>query len=109
MDGAFGEGLWTWLSSGPLEVRTRMRSPFAALFGIAHHVLIDPRITLPARHNRVAVALRAELRHPLHVLLGFEIPGDRNARHGRGHVAIRSAAPHRPIAVAGVRREQEPQ
>jgi hypothetical protein len=55
-----------------------------------------------AGDDRVAVALRAELGHPLHVLLRLDVPLGRQPLHVRDHVAIGRAAPHRPVAGAGI-------
>src|SRR6185369_9899387 len=46
----------------------------------------------------VAVRLRAELGHPLDVLLCLDVPARWQAFHVGDHVAIRGAAPHGPIA-----------
>src|SRR5690348_4828330 len=59
----------------------------------------------PARDDRVAVALRSELRDPLDVLLRLDVPLDREALHVRDHVAIGRAAPHRPVAAARIGRD----
>ena len=75
----------------PLDVR----DPCSALVVGAdeHHAAGD---------DRVAVGLRAELGHPLDVLLGLDVPGGRQALHARHHVAVGRAAPHRPVGVGRV-------
>ena len=81
----------------------------ARLLRIAHQFVVRPGVNLPARHHRIAVALRTELRHPLHVLLGLQIPRRGNALHHREHVTVGRAAPHGPVARAWIGREQQPQ
>ena len=76
----------------------------ARLFRIPRRFVVGADEHHAARHDRVAVALRAELGHPLHVLLRLDVPLDRQALHVRDHVAVGRAAPHGPVAAAGVGR-----
>ena len=55
----------------------------------------------------IAVGLRAELGHPLDVLLGLDVPARRQVLHAGDEVAVRCAAPHRPVALAGIRAGDE--
>ena len=52
--------------------------------------------------DRVAVGLRPELRDPLDVLLRLDVPARRQPLHARNEIAIGRAAPHRPVALAGI-------
>src|SRR5206468_4750574 len=47
--------------------------------------------------------------NPFHVLLRLHVPLDRQALHVRHHVAVGRAAPHRPVAGAGIGCSEERQ
>ena len=74
----------------------------AGLLRIAQQLVVRADEDHAARDDRVAVALRAELGHPLDVLLGLHVPVGGQALHGRHHVAVGRAAPHRPVAGARI-------
>ena len=57
-----------------------------------------------AGNNNVAITLGTELGHPFYVLLGFNIPRSWQPLHVRDHVSVGSAAPHGPVAGAGIGR-----
>ncbi len=75
----------------------------ARLLRIAQQLVVGADEDHAARDDRVAVALRSEVGHPLHVLLRLDVPLGRQTLHVRDHVAIGRAAPHRPVAAAGIR------
>ena len=81
-------------------------APIARLLRIARRLVVRADEHRSARDDRVAVALRSERDHPLHVLLRLDVPLGRRRLHRRHHVAIGRAAPHRPVAGAGVGRDQ---
>ena len=76
----------------------------AGLLGIADQLVVRADQHDAAADDGIAVGLRSELGHPLHVLAGLDVPRRRQALHERDHVALGRAAPHRPVArgrVAG--------
>ena len=71
----------------------------ARLLRVAHQLVVGADKDHAAGDHRVAVALRAEIGDPLHVLLGLHVPVERQPLHRRHHVAAGRAAPHRPVAA----------
>src|SRR5262249_30742345 len=78
-------------------------APIAGFLGVAHRFIVGADINLPSGHYGIAIALGAKLRDPFDILLRLDIPGSGDAFHGGKHVAIWSAAPHRPVAAARIR------
>src|SRR6185436_8505985 len=77
-------------------------SAIAGLFRIAHAFVVRADEHHAASDDWIAVALRTEVGHPFHVLLRLDVPVGRQTLHRGHHVAIGSAAPHRPVAAAGI-------
>ena len=65
----------------------------AGLLRVAHQLVVGAHEHHAARHDGVAVALRAEVGHPLHVLLGLHVPVDGQPLHRRHHVAVWACRP----------------
>ena len=76
----------------------------ADLLLVAQQLVVGADEDLAAGDGGVAVGLRAEVRDPLHVGLGLDVPLVGQALRRRDHVAGRRAAPHRPVGGAGHRR-----
>ena len=83
--------------AGRLAKRHQHAAVAAAASGSRIASLLVPTSTTPPPTVGIAVGLRAELGHPLHVLAGLDVPRRRHALHRRHHVAGRRAAPHRPV------------
>ena len=87
--------------NSPSDSRNAISTPRSPrLLRIAQRFVVGADEHHAAGDDRVAVALRAELGHPLDVLLGLDVPLGRQALHVRDHVAVGRAAPHRPVAGA---------
>lgn len=71
------------------------------LLRIPHEFVVGPDEHQAPRHRGVAVGLRSQLGHPLHVPLRFHVPRRRQVRLRRDHVARRMASPHRPVTGRG--------
>ena len=87
----------------PSDSRNAIRTPLSPLMaGSRIASLLVPTSTMPLATTGIAVGLGAELGDPLDVLLRLDVPARRQALHGRDDVAVRRAAPHRPVALAGI-------
>ena len=89
-----------------LFLERHQHAAVARLLRIAQRFVVRADEHHAAGDDRVAVALRAELGDPLHVLLRLDVPLGRQPLHVRHHVAIGRAAPHRPVAAAGIGRAE---
>ena len=74
----------------------------AGLLRIAQPFVVRADEHHAAGDDRIAVALRAEIGDPLDVLLRLDVPVGRQPLGVRHHVAVGRAAPHRPVARAGI-------
>src|SRR5262249_35775646 len=70
----------------------------ASLLRVAQPLVVGAHEHHAAGDDRIAVALRTQVRDPLDVLFRLDVPLDRQALHVRDHVPIGRAAPHRPVA-----------
>ena len=72
------------------------------IFRIAQAFVVRADEDNAASNDDVAVSLRAELGHPLTFFFVFTSQLDRQTLHVGDHVAIGRAAPHGPVARAGI-------
>ena len=104
--GAAGLELHVRLLPEELAVRFAERHEHAAVAGllrVAQQLVVRADEHHAAGDDRIAVALRSEVGDPLDVLLRLDVPLGRQPLHVGHHVAVGRAAPHGPVAGAGVR------
>jgi hypothetical protein len=73
----------------------------AVLLRIAEELVVRADEDHAVGDHRVAVGLRPEVGHPLHIASRLHVPVRGGAGHRRHHVAVGGAAPHRPLTGGG--------